>query len=81
MEPAYAVFSPGMSVGEAIEQLRAVVRTAFVTYGYVTDAEGKLLGLVTMRDLLFSEHAREARRRDAQGRVRASRRHAARRTR
>ena len=56
MEPAYAVFSPGMSVGEAIEQLRAVVRTAFVTYGYVTDAEGKLLGLVTMRDLLFSEH-------------------------
>lgn len=56
MEPAYAVFSPGMSVGEAIEQLRAVVRTAFVTYGYVTDADGKLLGLVTMRDLLFNDH-------------------------
>ena len=56
MEPPYAVFSPDMSVGEAIEQLRAVVRTAFVTYGYVTDAEGKLLGLLTMRDLLFSDH-------------------------
>lgn len=56
MEPAYAVFSPGMTVGEAIEQLRAVVRTAFVTYGYVTDPEGKLLGIVTMRDLLFSGH-------------------------
>ncbi|HEX4943094.1 MAG TPA: magnesium transporter [Usitatibacteraceae bacterium] len=56
MEPAYAVFSPGMSVGEAIEQLRAVVRTAFVTYGYVTDGEGRLLGIVTMRDLLFNEH-------------------------
>jgi magnesium transporter len=56
MEPAYAVFSPDMSVGEAIEQLRAVVRTAFVTYGYVTDGKGMLLGLVTMRDLLFSEH-------------------------
>ena len=56
MEPAYAVFTPDMSVGEAIEQLRAVVRTAFVTYGYVTDAEGRLLGLVTMRDLLFSDH-------------------------
>jgi len=55
MEPAYAVFSPGMSVGEAIEQLRGVVRTAFVTYGYVTDGDGILLGLVTMRDLLFSE--------------------------
>lgn len=56
MEPAYAVFSPGMDVGEAIEQLRAVVRTAFVTYGYVTDGEQTLLGLVTMRDLLLNEH-------------------------
>jgi magnesium transporter len=56
MEPAYAVFSPAMTVGEAIEQLRAVVRTVFVTYGYITDGDGKLLGLVTMRDLLFNEH-------------------------
>jgi magnesium transporter len=56
MEPAYAIFSPAMTVGEAIEQLRAVVRTAFVTYGYVTDAEGRLLGVITMRDLLFNEH-------------------------
>jgi magnesium transporter len=54
MEPAYAVFPPGITVGESIEQLRGVVRTAFVTYGYVTDADGRLLGLVTMRDLLFS---------------------------
>jgi magnesium transporter len=56
MEPAYAVFAPDITVGQAIEQLRAVVRTAFVTYGYVTDGEGKLLGLLTMRDLLFSDH-------------------------
>jgi magnesium transporter len=55
MEPAYAVFAPGQSVGEAVEQLRAVVRTVFVTYGYVTDPGGRLLGLVTMRDLLFNE--------------------------
>jgi magnesium transporter len=57
MEPPNAVFSPGMSVGEAIEQLRAIVRTALVTYGYVIDGEGRLLGIVTMRDLLFNEHA------------------------
>lgn len=57
MEPAYAVFSPGMSVGEAIEQLRALVRTVFVTYGYVTDGDGKLLGLVTMRDLLLNDNS------------------------
>lgn len=56
MEPPNAVFSPGMTVGEAIEQLRAVVRTALVTYGYVIDGEGRLLGIVTMRDLLFSDN-------------------------
>ena len=55
MEPAYAVFRPEMSVGEAIELLRALIRTAFITYGYVTDPGGKLLGLITMRDLLFAE--------------------------
>jgi magnesium transporter len=55
MEPPLAVFSPEMTVGEAIEALRPVVRTAFVTYVYVVDPEGKLAGLVTMRDLLFNE--------------------------
>ena len=57
MEPAYAVFRPDMSVGEAVEALRALIKTAFVTYGYVTDAEGRLLGLITMGDLLFSERS------------------------
>lgn len=59
MEPTYAMFRPGMTVGEAIEKLRALVKTVFITYGYVTDPDHKLLGLVTMRDLLFAE--REAR--------------------
>jgi magnesium transporter len=56
MEPALAVFRPDMTVGEAIEMMRPLVRLAFVTYGYVVDAEGRLLGLVTMRDLLFNDH-------------------------
>lgn len=55
MEPTYAVFRPGMTVGEAIEKLRTLVKTVFITYGYVTDTDSKLLGLVTMRDLLFAE--------------------------
>lgn len=55
MEPPNAVFSPAMTVGESIEQLRAVVRAALVTYGYVVDGEGRLLGIVTMRDLLFND--------------------------
>lgn len=57
MEPALAVFRPEMTVGEAIEVLRALVRTALITYGYVTDTNGKLLGLITMRDLLFADRA------------------------
>ena len=55
MEPPLSVFRPDMSVGDAIEALRPVVRSAFVTYVYVVDAEGRLAGLVTMRDLLFGE--------------------------
>jgi magnesium transporter len=55
MEAPLAVFSPEMTVGESIEALRPLVRTAFVTYVYVVDAEGKLAGLVTMRDLLFND--------------------------
>jgi magnesium transporter len=54
MEPAYAVFRPEMTVGDAIEALRALIKTAFITYGYVTGPEGRLLGVVTMRDLLFA---------------------------
>jgi len=55
MEPPLAVFSPTMTVGEAVEALRPLVRSALITYVYVIDAAGKLTGLVTMRDLLFNE--------------------------
>jgi magnesium transporter len=55
MEPPLAVFSPEMTVGQAIDALKPLVRSAFVTYVYVVDAGGKLGGLVTMRDLLFNE--------------------------
>jgi magnesium transporter len=55
MEAPVSVFSPDMTVGDAIEALRPVVRSSFVTYVYVVDADGKLAGLVTMRDLLFNE--------------------------
>ena len=57
MEPPLAVFGPDTTVGTAIEDLRALVKSAFVTYAYVTDPAGKLLGLVTMRDLLFADNS------------------------
>ena len=55
MEPPVAVFRPEMTVTETVAQLRSLIKSAFITYGYVTDAAGKLVGLITMRDLLFAE--------------------------
>jgi magnesium transporter len=57
MEPALAVFQPQVTVGEVVDALRPLVRETLVTYVYVVDAEGRLLGLVTMRDLLFNDRA------------------------
>jgi magnesium transporter len=57
MEAPFSVFSADMTVGQAIERLRPMVREAFVTYVYVLDPQGRLAGLVTMRDLLFNDHA------------------------
>jgi len=58
MEPALAVFNPQLSVAETINRLHSLIKTAFITYGYVTDDAGRLLGLVTMRDLLFADKSR-----------------------
>jgi magnesium transporter len=59
MEPVVADFPPDRKVGETIEQLRELVTRALITYVYVVDAEGRLLGIVTMRDLLFSDRNRK----------------------
>jgi len=55
MEPTYAIFNPEITVDEAIEKLRALIKVAFITYGYIVDSDSRLLGLVTMRDLLLAE--------------------------
>jgi magnesium transporter len=57
MEPVYAAFPPDARVGQAIEALHELVRLAFITYIYVVDDDERLLGIVTMRDLLFNERA------------------------
>ncbi len=61
MEPVYAAFPPQATVGQAIEALHELVKTAFITYIYVLDDDERLLGIVTMRDLLFNEHAKALR--------------------
>ncbi len=55
MEPVVAVFPPDLIVEDAVQQIRELVRQTVVTYGYVTDADGKLLGVLTMRDLLLAD--------------------------
>ena len=59
MEPVIGAYAPDLSVGETIESLRELVKMAFITYIYVVDRSERLLGIVTMRDLLFSEHHRK----------------------
>ena len=56
MEAVVAAYPPDQSVGDTIEKLRELVKTTFITYVYVVDAAQHLLGIVTMRDLLFSDN-------------------------
>ncbi len=55
MEPPVAVFQPDATVRDTIEAVRNLAKKTFITYGYVTDAQNKLLGLLIMRDLMLAE--------------------------
>jgi magnesium transporter len=55
MEPVVAAYPPAQTLAETIDKLRELVKTTFITYVYVVDASGRLLGIVTMRDLLFND--------------------------
>ncbi|CAG1009497.1 Magnesium transporter MgtE [Myxococcaceae bacterium] len=59
MEAPSAVFSPDRTVGETIEELREIVKQVFVTYAFVVDASARLVGVVTFRDLLLSDHGQK----------------------
>lgn len=55
MEPPVAVFPKEMTVAEATEEIRELAGSRLFTYGYIADAAGVLLGVVTMRDLLLHQ--------------------------
>src|SRR5690348_5514842 len=57
MESPLAVFTPDLTVAETVERVRELAKTNLVTYGFVVDGHEKLVGLVTMRDLLLSDRA------------------------
>ena len=54
MEPPVAVFRPDDTVRSTVESLRELTKHQFVTYCFVTNADGKLAGVITMRDLLLN---------------------------
>lgn len=54
MEAPLATFGPAMTVEEATAELRELVKTAFVTYGFVVENDGRLVGVIAFRELLFS---------------------------
>jgi magnesium transporter len=53
MEPAIGVFPPEQRIAEVVEGLRELVKSHLITYVFVVDGAGILLGVITMRDLLF----------------------------
>lgn len=57
MDPPIGVFHPETTVGDAIEELRSLVKRAFITYLFVTDRTGRLVGVVVMREMLLGDRA------------------------
>ena len=55
MERPPAIFTTGANVGSVIESLREIVKQRMVTYVFVIDAVGKLVGVVAFRELVFAD--------------------------
>lgn len=54
MECTHAVFYPDETIAAVVERLRDLVRKALITYGYVVDPDGRLIGVLIFRELLFA---------------------------
>jgi magnesium transporter len=55
MDPPIGVFRRDDTVGQAVEQLRMLVKKALITYGFVVDDDNRLIGVLVMRDLLLAD--------------------------
>lgn len=55
MEPPVGTLAADLTVTAAINALRQLDKDHHITYGYVTDSENKLLGVLVIKDLLFAE--------------------------
>jgi magnesium transporter len=61
MEAPTATFEPDVTVEQAIESIRELVKRSFVTYGWIVEPDGTLAGVVTMRDLLLADRSQKLR--------------------
>ncbi|MCM2270600.1 MAG: magnesium transporter [Thermoanaerobaculia bacterium] len=59
MENPRAVFRPETTVGEAIDRLRDLVQKTLITYGFVTDEDGRLKAVFAFRDLLYADRGQK----------------------
>src|SRR5687768_11340205 len=59
MEPPTAVFRATQTIAQTIDTVRELSRTTIVTYAFIVDDVGRLIGVVTMRDLLLSDRERK----------------------
>lgn len=59
MEPPLALFGPGTSIAAATAELRQLTKAAFITYLWVVDGAGRLVGVVVMREMLLSENPQQ----------------------
>lgn len=55
MDPPIGLFRKETTVAEAVEQLRRLVKKAFITYGFVVEEDNRLIGVLVMRELLLAE--------------------------
>ncbi|HYB98869.1 MAG TPA: magnesium transporter [Candidatus Limnocylindrales bacterium] len=55
MAEPVGVFPPHTTIRDAVVELREQVKTAFITYIHVTDADRRLLGVVVMREMLLAD--------------------------
>ena len=55
MDPPLGVLHPDSTIGEAVDELRKLVKRHFITYLYVTNHLGRLVGVVVMREMLLGD--------------------------
>lgn len=55
MDPPAGCLPANITAQEAVGILREMVKHSLITYGFICSAEGHLLGLLVMRDLLLAE--------------------------